>query len=165
MTFHETLWVITGSAAPVVALAAIVSLRDVLTDSNPMADVGDELIKLNDGQNAKFTLEEKLDKIWRYNARWARVGIVQWGAQMSNLGLQALLLTISLLSIAWQRNVFPVWIAVAAPTVGVLLLAGTGIVMVIAKNLSSNQRNKLRLDLGLPVLAKPTQAAAPKSES
>ena len=122
-----------------------------------MANVSDEL-------NAEYS-EETYAKIWRYTERWARVGMVQWGAQVGNLCLQALLLAISLLSVAWQRNVFPVWIAVAAPTVGVLLLAEAGIVMQVAENSANNQRVDLRSDLGLPVSAKPTQASAPGSES
>jgi hypothetical protein len=157
MTFHDTLWVLTGSAAPVIALTAIVSLRDVLTETGAMGNVSYEL-------NAEYS-KEGYDKIWRYLDRWERVGMVQWGAQVGNLCLQALLLAISLLSVAWQRNVFPVWIAVAAPTVGVLLLAEAGIFMQVAKNLAKNQRVRLRSDLGLPVSAKPTQASAPRSES
>jgi hypothetical protein len=157
MTFHDTLWVLTGTAAPVIALAAIVSLRDVLNDTRAMANVSDEL-------KAEYS-EEKLAKTWRYTDRRARVGMVQWGVQMGNLCLQALLLAISLLSVAWQRNVFPVWIAVAAPTVGVLLLAEAGIVMQVAENSAKNERVGLRLDLGLPVSARPTQASPPGSES
>ncbi len=47
-------------------------------------------------------------------------------AQMLNILFQALLLAVSLLSIAFQRNLIPVWMGVVIPVAGVWVLAVTG---------------------------------------
>jgi hypothetical protein len=48
----------------------------------------------------------KMEQAHSYYQKWALVGYAQWLAQLVNVCLQALLLTVSLLSIAYQRNVF-----------------------------------------------------------
>jgi len=48
----------------------------------------------------------KMEQAHSYYPKWTLVGYAQWLAQLVNVCLQALLLTVSLLSIAYQRNVF-----------------------------------------------------------
>jgi hypothetical protein len=132
VTFHETFWVVTGSAAPVIALAAIISARDIAHDIGAITDPVGQLM-------ADHVRGPKLQQALSYHQRWAWVGYAQWLAQLVNICLQALLLTVSLLSIAYQRNVFPVWIGVALTVGGVVLLAVTGVGMLAARQLAAAQ--------------------------
>ena len=81
----------------------------------------------------------KIEQAHSYYQKGALVGDAQWLAQLGNVCLQALLLTVSLLSIAYQRNVFPMWIGVAVAVGGVVLLAVTGVGILAARQLAGAQ--------------------------
>lgn len=132
MTFHETFWVVTGSTAPVIALAAIISAKDIAHDTGVITDPVGELV-------AAHVTGPKMEQAHSYYRRWALVGYGQWLAQLVNVCLQALLLTVSLLSIAYQRNVLPVWVGVAVAVGGVVLLAVTGVGILAARQLAGAQ--------------------------
>jgi hypothetical protein len=132
VTFHETFWVVTGSTAPVVALAAIISARDIAHDTGVITDPVGEMV-------AAHVTGSKMERAYGYYRRWALVGYAQWLAQLVNIVLQALLLTVSLLSIAYQRNVFPIWIGVTVAVGGVGLLAVTGVGIWAARQLAGAQ--------------------------
>jgi hypothetical protein len=44
VTFHETFWVVTGSTAPVVALAAIISAKEIAHDTGVITDPVGEMV-------------------------------------------------------------------------------------------------------------------------
>jgi hypothetical protein len=132
VTFHETFWVVTGSTAPVIALAAIISAKDIAHDTGVITDPVGEMV-------AAHVTGPKMEQAHSYYQRWALVGYGQWLAQLVNVCLQALLLTVSLLSIAYQRNVLPVWVGIAVAVGGVVLLAVTGVGIVAARQLAGAQ--------------------------
>jgi hypothetical protein len=103
VTFHETFWVITGTAAPVIALAGVVSLVEV---SRQQVDVSDLARGLPYNiRNEKFiidvvdSLEGKIHRAYRL--------------QLANVVLQSAL-AVSLLSVNYQSNVVPSIAAVVA---------------------------------------------------
>jgi len=132
VTFHETFWVVTGSTAPVVALAAIISAKEIAHDTGVITDPVGEMV-------AAHVTGPKMEQAHSYYQKWALVGYAQWLAQLVNVCLQALLLTVSLLSIAYQRNVFPIWIGVAVAVGGVALLAVTGVGILATRQLAAVQ--------------------------
>lgn len=145
MRFHETFWVVTGTAAPVIALAAIVALSNVADATTRMLDSGREVfLRLVDvtATGGKPELRDvTLALIGAASRLWKR-GRLQMGFQLLNIVVQALLLTISLVSITYQRNVLPVWVAIALADVGLILLAGTGVAMIVAKEAAGAARSK-----------------------
>jgi len=118
VAFHETFWVVTGTAAPVIALAAVVSLNDLGKETGRMAE---SLERVRRNLSATPEIEALI------SGAPSPIRLIRQfaGQQSMNIFLQAALLTVSLLSIAFQRNLIPVWIAVVIPVVGVLLLALT----------------------------------------
>jgi hypothetical protein len=137
VTFHETFWVVTGTAAPVIALAAIVSVKGLISDSNAITDpaaahLGDTGVT---GQ-----LQEDLT---RYLSHWTNVSSIPIFGQWVNVGLQALVLTFSLLSIAYHRDELLVWIAIAVTVAGMLWLAVADVVMMMAKEFAQNQLDEI----------------------
>ncbi len=93
------------------------------------------------------------------------MGYAQWLAQLVNICLQALLLTVSLLSIAYQRNVFPVWIGIAVAVGGVVLLAVTGLGMLAARQLAAAQlasiAGRIQMAVGPPDSGVPGEKPRP----
>ncbi len=81
----------------------------------------------------------KMEQAHSYAQKWALLGYAQWLMQLVNVCLQALLLTVSLLSIAYQRNVFPIWIGVAVAVGGVVMLAVTGVGILATRQLAAVQ--------------------------
>ena len=118
MAFHETFWVVTGTAAPVIALAAVVSLNDLGKETGRLAE---SLERVRRNSSATPEIEALI------SGAPSPIHLIRQfaGQQSMNIFLQAALLTVSLLSIAFQRNLIPVWIAIVIPVVGVLLLALT----------------------------------------
>lgn len=126
VTFHETFWVVGGTAAPVIALAAIVSVKDLIKDSNAIMDPVRPYIGSGTDDNKR--------KVNRYMSQCDAVSAVCIFGQLINVCLQAFVLTISLLSIADQSNVIPIWIGIAAPVTGVLWLAVAELAMILEEN-------------------------------
>jgi hypothetical protein len=107
VAFHESFWVVTGTAAPVIALAAIVSLADADREF-----MGFLVTALSDFERIKpFMNRAAFTGIW--------IGV----SGLLNLLLQATLLTISLVSLAEDVNSVPPWSAIAMAVGGVILLA------------------------------------------
>jgi hypothetical protein len=133
VSFHETFWVVTGTAAPVIALAAIVSVRDVSDDVDAMQALPRELEDRASQLGKTILLVYYRD----WCANWGVVtSIVEW----ANIALQAVLLAFSLLSIAYARNAFPLWIAIVVSVAGVLLLAATDLVMMAGRQKTGLKR-------------------------
>lgn len=96
--YHEAFWVVTGTAAPVIALAVVVAIPD-------LADV-------------RYRVPAA---VWEKGkaARWAMVGTY---AAFFDFMLMAYLLPVSLWSIANGKNEIAPSLAVTLATVGVILV-------------------------------------------
>jgi|HubBroStandDraft_1064217.scaffolds.fasta_scaffold382673_1 hypothetical protein len=119
MAFHETYWVITGSAAPVLGLAAVLSVGDVTRLISVHREwLGRQVLTLVDSK----TLARTDVAIMRLNGRLhvlqsAQTFLVGTAiAQVVNVALQTVLLVVSLWAIISQANEGPplLWLAVAA---------------------------------------------------
>jgi hypothetical protein len=162
--FHETFWVIAGTAAPVIALAAVVSysdLRDEGTDWSQACDVlrfemsekrkaFQEAIEKGMDETEVRRHEQVLDRMnlesvdqkYRRNAGWVK------GLQLINLVVQATLLCVSLVSVANQANLVTPLAGVVAAVGGVLCLAAVANWLTSLKSLTrevSSFREDLRL--------------------
>lgn len=115
MTFHDTFWLVAGTAAPVVALAAAVSLTEVNRQQRRMID---DLVVAG---LATYEPEPKR------SPPGTGIATYLWLSQIVNVVAQAFLLAIALLSIDYQRNVVAALIAVVIPVAGVLVIAASGI--------------------------------------
>ncbi len=141
MSFHESFWVAAGAAAPVIALAVVVSLNDASQTQFAVGDATDRAFVVAH-RDEKDVLYRSLDKRGRSLAALT-------AAQLVNLVLQAGLLAVSLVSLALHRNLIPAWICVVAPTAGVLLLAYAGLAVTNAQGLMRNYQRALeRLEKG-----------------
>ena len=108
VAFHEGFWVATGTAAPVIALAAVVSL----------ADAGRELFS---------TWAEVTNFFSRLGSSTISRAVLLAALGIFNVFLQAALLAVSLVSLADGANSVPDWLAIAAAVGGVMLLAGSSL--------------------------------------
>lgn len=116
MAFHEGFWLVAGTAAPVVALAAVVSIGDALREG--IASIAEATPLLDAQANSAGRL--KGDRLTSTTTRAARR---LYALGLSNLFLQAALLAVSLVSLADDANLVPPWIAIVAAVGGLLLLA------------------------------------------
>ena len=151
VTFRESFWIVTGTAGPVIALAAIVSLTDAGNQSRELVASVRRIAYqwYSDPQNRPQldALGTPLDALIKRTER--RAGQVHWCAIMLALivAVQALFLGISLLSIAYHRNVLPVWLSVLIPVSSVLLLALTARVQVVAASAVRDDISRTSLEL------------------
>jgi protein-S-isoprenylcysteine O-methyltransferase Ste14 len=124
VAFHETFWVVTGTAAPVIALAAVLSANDLERETRRLIAAIDQAD--DDWRDQVATgIPRPVDLLAHAVHRTGRVKRLAL-AQMVSILFQALLLAVSLLSIAFHRNLIPAWIAVVIPVAGVWALAVTG---------------------------------------
>jgi hypothetical protein len=151
VTFHESFWILTGTAAPVIALASVVSLSD-------LAGQGFRLMDTRRGHPEwwpsrewyqptywprKELRELKPEFVRRPGVKYIdvetdrRLGLLvsfQW-VQAVNVCMQAALLSVALLSLAYQTNLVPPWIAVVAAVAGIMLLGVAGWITILGKAL------------------------------
>ena len=110
-------WLVAGTAAPVVALAAVVSLGDAQREH--IASIGKATALIygeessGDDRIKGMVLTNKTIKAAK---RLYSIGL-------ANVWLQAALLAVSLVSLARKGNLVPPWIAIVAAVGGLLLLA------------------------------------------
>jgi hypothetical protein len=130
VAFHETFWAVAGGTAPVIALAVVVSLGDLLKESGTWwtaAERRQDIVQIKYYESAARDNVESIHEsavrttylkhtIATYTARIVAVGLF-------NLLMQAALLAVSLVSLAESANLVPSWLAVAAAIAGLLLLA------------------------------------------
>lgn len=155
MAFHESFWLVVGGTAPVIALAAVVSVGDVFNlrlriitillaaesqlDRMMWTEATTERVERRlDAQNAprRFrptVVRERLERIQKEGGEVANTLKVPASLHIANVCAQAGLLCVALLAIAWQSNLIPPWLAAAAETIGVLLLAVLQVVIVKAR--------------------------------
>lgn len=131
-----------------VALAAIVSVSDVAGALPQMFHRSREMkSKLEEAASRIADMDGLRTALQGNDLRLIRRILFHQAIQLVNIVLQAFLLTISLVSIAYQENSVPVWVAIAAAVVGVLLLAFTGIAMVSAKTRFQSYYNLVDVQL------------------
>ena len=139
MTFHESLWLATAAAAPVIALAATVALPDAARlyrdDVAPLLDYWFEspamlrsAMQAAGGDVAWVEATTSMD-LAGLRAKWSngfkplrRLASIAWGAGFSVLVLQAVLLAVSLAALAYRVDVIPRWLAIVLPVSGIILL-------------------------------------------
>jgi hypothetical protein len=136
MSFYESFWVVAGTAAPVIALAAVISLNDTARAQFTVNDATSDAFAVA-RLDATDEMYQRLDK------RGSSLDVLRI-AQLLNLCLQAGLLAVSLLSLTFHRNLIPAWICVVAPTAGVLLLAYAGLTVTRAQELTRLNLRDLR---------------------
>jgi len=127
VSFHENFWVVTGTAAPVIALAAVAALPDatkavVRAYERPFVPLSTgelRMVTLSSGETALTTDGKFVSQVLSAKAATIRT------RTLINVIVQAGLLAVSLSALAAQRNVMPPWIAIVLATGGILLLAWT----------------------------------------
>jgi hypothetical protein len=135
---HKDLWVIAGTTAPVVGLAAIVSLTDALRENGDSINAGVR-IQLDDieehyravdiaiktagdiqaAMDSPYPNHDRADQLMNDSRKWA-LRLFAVGAL--NLIVQAALLAVSLVSIADDTDLVPTPYAIAAAVGGLVLL-------------------------------------------
>lgn len=134
MAFHETYWVVTGTAAPVIALAAVVS-------------VGDLINGLNAARSELPTITHRLSGAGSRTLNRCRLAATYLALlQMINVVFQAGLLVASLAAIAHQSGSIADSAAAAIAATGLLIVAagGLGSLAVKARTLQVIGRAKER---------------------
>ena len=116
MAFHEGFWLVAGTAAPVVALAAVVTLGETLREN--IASIAEAMPLLDAQVNSADRLKGS-----RLTTTTIRATKQLYAVGLSNVLLQAALLAVSLVSLADDANLVPPWIAIVAAVGGLLLLA------------------------------------------
>jgi hypothetical protein len=134
--FHESLWVIAGTTAPVVALAAIVSLMDGLRENADSVTEGiriqqnaigkhyDAVIEATfTGQDVQAAYDRPIpDRGDKLSNGSGRLSLWLFRIGVLNLLLQAALLAVSLVSIEDAANLVWPWLAMAWTVGGLVLL-------------------------------------------
>jgi hypothetical protein len=156
MVFHESFWLATSAAAPVIALAVAVALPDVGTafedatvrrqtaelvasvyevEASPWG-LGDKVISrvisnfrqvvYNEGsETSSYETDESMASHELFVARkFYRRALANWSAALASIGIQAGLLGFSLSALAYDRDLLPLWLAIASAVGGILLLTG-----------------------------------------
>jgi hypothetical protein len=139
MAFHETFWVVTGAAAPVLGLAAVLSASDLfdLTDTISALILAHrrqamrQLVRLEPPEGRGYVPKNKLlsqlidDRVNELR-RQLRIVTSTAIAQAVNILAQAVLLAVSLWAITSQANEGPplLWLAVAVLGLAILSVAG-----------------------------------------
>ena len=121
MSYHESFWLATSAAAPVIALAAVVALPDASAAVYGAMDrVGvTSRPNLKDPVTLKEIRPNGLDWAERLWGKARVISIVSF----FNVIIQAGLLAVSLSALASEQNVMPPWGAIIPAVGGILLLA------------------------------------------
>jgi hypothetical protein len=116
--FHESFWVATSAAVPVIALAAVVALPDASRMAHTAARQRHRAQRNPDPTRDTPALVELLgaaQDFW-----WSRL---VWWTTFVNLTIQAALLAVSLSALAYDSDLMPQWVAIVLAVGGILLLA------------------------------------------
>jgi hypothetical protein len=139
MIFREAFWVVVGGVAPIIALAVVVSMGEmqtpVLRINRLLKSLG---ISLDNTVNRRPRSPDEPNQVIvdLVKTKTNRINKVIWPMlylDFGNLGIQAALLCIGLLSIALQTNLIPPWVAVVGETAGVIFLAVVEYFIMVAK--------------------------------
>ena len=114
MAFHEGFWTVAGTAAPVIAVAIVISLGEL------MKELSRWIIWAERIEHTPEPEMEKIRKILRTQTRYT------WPLEalgLINLLVQAVLTAVALVSLEDKANLVPPWLAIAAVIAGLVLLA------------------------------------------
>lgn len=130
MAYYESFWVVVGTAAPVIALAAVVSSTDAGGESYGL----NELVT-NTAHSLRHSAEPDPVKVSELKTAQTIARVLSWGflLQLGNVFLQGAALTLSLSCLAVHRNVIPPYFGIVAVSLGMLLLAWVGLKILNAK--------------------------------
>jgi len=130
MAFHEAFWVVTGTAAPVLGLAAVVSFNEMNSLSDQlrvqlMNERAGLIVKRAQVHNPEY--DSLVDGyLMSLSIRTGLTG-VRFFVQFLNMTAQGVLLALSLWAIVTQRNVASPVLAGVIAVYGFLHLAGAGV--------------------------------------
>jgi hypothetical protein len=110
MAYHEAFWAVVGAAAPVIALASIVSVSDMMNHAFEWS---------------RYRRDRPRRAVRELTERSALGMLTKFSiiTQATNLVLQALALLFALLSLAAAVNMIPRWIAIVIEVIGLPRLA------------------------------------------
>jgi hypothetical protein len=115
---HDSFWVATSAVAPVIALAAVIALSDVMPILGRV-NVVESAVQQH--PNKDSWIQDQMARIARDTRKWALIAGL---TTLVNLIIQAALLAVSLSALAYDQDIMPLWLAVIMATGGILLLAG-----------------------------------------
>jgi hypothetical protein len=148
---YDAFWSVTGGAAPVIALAAVVLLGQLNDQAAAMSVEAKEII-VRDGLGPARELDQvrwqEFDRVrWEEAAHVSQVSWFMFGlivAQGVNLLIQCVLLAVSLVSLATHRNFTAPALVTTGEVVGIALLAVCTIGMSAARQTSRNIVRRLK---------------------
>ena len=110
MAYHEAFWAVVGAASPVIALASIVSVSDMMNHAFEWS---------------RYRRDRPRRAVRELTERSALGMLTKFSiiTQTTNLVLQALALLFALLSLAAAVNMIPRWIAIVIEVIGLPRLA------------------------------------------
>jgi hypothetical protein len=115
MAFHEGFWTVAGTAAPVIAVAIVISLGEL------MKELSRWIIWAERIEGTPEPEMKEIRKILRTQTRYS------WPLEvleLTNLLIQAGLTVVALVSLEDEANLVSPWWAIAAVIAGLVLLAG-----------------------------------------
>jgi hypothetical protein len=121
VSYHEAFWMVTGTAAPIIALAAVVALPEAAAVVPHAWARGREIVSTPPHLNWHVAMAGSYEAWRRVWAAAQRVRTLTF----LNVIVQAGLLAVSLSALAVSQNVMPPWVAIVLAVGGILLLAWT----------------------------------------
>jgi hypothetical protein len=120
MAYHESLWLATAAAAPVIALASVVSFNDSLR-----------------ALTTRFNYSYKTSSALESQLRWRQTAAVWlWFLATVNLAIQATMLLTALGSLARNRDILAATDPAIVEPASLLLLIFSGCLTVLVRRLS-----------------------------
>jgi hypothetical protein len=139
VAYHDSLWVTVGAAAPVIALAAIVSISDIFGADERFWD---GFRRYLDGADYSTQFMEEIGNMLLVQGRRAgRIGLGSRWIAIINVSLQLAMLAIALVSLADGSNaVSPIVPEIGIPLGVFLLLVSTTLTLVLRSRLRTIAR-------------------------
>jgi hypothetical protein len=122
MSSHESFWVATAAAAPVIALAYVVALPDtgnLLFIARANSEVALKLKKDPDPDNPISVSKMEFARMS------LKAMLVIWYTSLANVLIQAVLLGVSLWALAYGHDEIPPWSVIFLAVGGIIFLAYT----------------------------------------
>jgi uncharacterized membrane protein YbhN (UPF0104 family) len=120
MAFHESFWVVAGTASPVILLAQIVAAGEALVARS-------------------FARGTVPGKARLQKRRQIKLAYVSYGLSSANVLLQGVILLGSLGSLAQQKNIVSVSVVGIAETTGLIMLLYSSLILVILKTSQAHE--------------------------
>lgn len=165
VAFHEAFWIVTGTAAPVIALAAVVSAGEAYEQLDRMISAGTEASVAHSKVRDEPKDEEQVRKLAGLAEKRAKNLWLTGRVQQLNVGLQAALLAVSLISVGNQHNLVPPWVAVTFAVLGLLFVAVVGARVISARRIAPLVVQYAKLAADMVWLAREVDALRKDEES